>query len=72
MIKAKPTVTCELLKLEAVDGWPVGTYRAFVHRTSTHPRLGADIEGKISITSRIIRVDFDHRIIETLNTYYHF
>lgn len=67
----KPVVLCELIHLEPVAGHPVGTYCALVRRTSPHPVLGKDAGG-VTVTSQVIRVDFDHRIIETLNTYYRF
>lgn len=71
-MQVKPTVTCALIRLEQIEGEDEGVYRAYIYRTSFHPRLGIDMEGQITVTSRVIRVDFDHRIIETLNTYYKF
>lgn len=71
MDKAKPTVTCELIELQQVGGL-IGVYRALMRRTSSHPKLGPDREGTRTYSSRIVRIDFDHRIIETLNTYYEF
>lgn len=69
--KTKPTVKCSLISLEhECAGSPV--YVANVHRTSEHPRLGPDVPGTVTRTSRIVRIDFDHRIIETLNTYYEY
>ena len=67
--KAKPTVTCELIGLE-----PVGqAYRAVLRRTSSHPKLGPERSPTVkTVTSRIVRIDWDSRIIETLNTYYEF
>lgn len=69
-MNTKPIVTCELIELDAVGGYPIGTYRAIVRRTSPHPVLGVDKPTSVTITSQVVRVDFDHRIIETRNTYY--
>lgn len=69
--KAKPTVTCELINLEKVES--VDAFRAVLRRTSSHPRLGPEHSPSVkTVTSRIVRIDWDTRIIETLNTYYEF
>lgn len=67
--KAKPTVTCELISLEQIGD----AYRAVLRRTSSHPKLGPERSPSVrTVTSRIVRIDWDTRIIETLNTYYEF
>jgi len=68
----KPTVKCEFIRLESPGPDGCQRYRAIVRRTSEHPHLGPDREGSLTFTSLVIRVDFDHGIIETLNTYYVF
>lgn len=69
--KAKPTVACELISLEKVES--VDAFRAVLRRMSSHPKLGPERSPSVrTVTSRIVRIDWDTRIIETLNTYYEF
>lgn len=64
---AKAIVQCALLGIEEVGRT---VYRAHLQRTSTHPVLGADKKGSVTITSQILRIDFENHLIETLNTIY--
>lgn len=60
----KPVVTCEL-----IHGVPTVGQRGYVRRTSDHPVLGQP-RTETTHTSRVLRVDTENRVIETLNTLY--
>lgn len=68
----KPVVSCELVNIGQVHGHPSNVHRANIQRTSDHPRLGADREGTMTVTSQVLRVDFELGVMETLNTVYKF
>lgn len=75
---SKPIVWCTLELILPVRT-PDGTTHlvARLQRNSTHPRLGApdtklSARGGFTQTSAILRVDAKHKIIETLNTMYHY
>lgn len=59
----KPVVHCELLET------PVVGQGTLVRRTSEHPRLGQPKSSPM-VTSRVLRVDAENKIVETLNTLY--
>lgn len=71
MDMSKPRVKCQLISLEQVCNTPV-MYRAVLQRVTGHPRLGRERPGQTTVTSRILRIDFEYGVIETLNTYYLF
>lgn len=62
----KPRIRCELLGL---DHYGDQRYCAYVRRYEHHPKLG---EPPLSATrtSLILRIDFEKKEIETLNTIY--
>lgn len=64
----KPIVLCELIELKKFGD----VFVAHLQRTSPHPVIGPDVPGKTTVTSRVLRIDFDFGMIETLNTYYIF
>jgi len=69
----KPTILCSLLFFEGLASHGAeykNRYRAHVQRTSEHPLLGKDKKGSVTVTSLIVRIDFEHKMIETLNSVY--
>lgn len=62
----KPLVKCQNVALHLHDS---GVYFATLNRTSEHPRLGPCIESATQ-TSMVLRVDFEAKWLETLNTVY--
>lgn len=62
----KPVVNCKLAEVGVLPR--VGT-PAYVLRTSEHPKLGQP-NSRITQTSKVLRVDTENCIIETLNTLY--
>jgi len=65
----KRIVNCQLIGLEKVNHVQ---YRAWLQRTGEHPVLGAERQGQTTVTSLVLRIDFENHLIETLNTIYRY
>lgn len=64
---AKPVVKCGRVSFHQFRGL---NYVAFLDRLSNHPKLGPPRTESQTRTSLILRIDFEKKRFETLNTIY--
>lgn len=63
---SKPRYACTLLHWDSRD---IHNLRAIIIRLDNHSVLGSP-NGKATLTSRVLRIDTQEKLIETLNSVY--